>query len=109
MRKNPTPAENYFWNKVRDRSFHGFKFYRQYIIENASFNDDKSFFIGDFYCHNKKLIVELDGDIHLQQIEYDRLREIDLIKMGFKVIRFNNEDVLNKWNEVEKILLLDIS
>ncbi|MBK8483135.1 MAG: DUF559 domain-containing protein [Saprospiraceae bacterium] len=45
MRANPTPAENYFWDKVCNRSFHGFKFYRQYIVESASFNGDKSFFI----------------------------------------------------------------
>ncbi|MGB3227852.1 MAG: DUF559 domain-containing protein [Saprospiraceae bacterium] len=49
MRANPIPAENYFWDKVRNRSFHGFKFYRQYIVESASFNGDKCFFIADFY------------------------------------------------------------
>lgn len=109
MRANPTPAENYFWNKVKNRSFFGFKFYRQYIVESANFNGDKSFFIGDFYCHNRKVIIELDGKIHLQQLEYDKLREADLIEMGFIIIRFKNEEVLNNWNEVGEILLKEIS
>ena len=109
MRKNPTPAENYFWNKVLNRSFHGFKFYRQYIIESASFNGDKSFYIGDFYCHNRKVIIELDGSIHLQQLGYDKLRENDLIEMGYNILRFKNEEVLENWIEVEKILLKEIS
>ena len=109
MRANPTPAENYFWSKVQNRSFYGFKFYRQYIVERASFNGDKSFYIGDFYCHKKKTIIELDGTIHLKQLEYDNLREDELIEMGFKIIRFNNDEVLGNWNHVSKILLKEIS
>lgn len=109
MRTNPTTSELFFWNKVRNRSFHGFKFYRQYIVESANINGDKSFFIGDFYCHNKKVIIELDGKIHLTQLEYDKLREKDLIEMGFKIIRFKNEEVLNNWQEVSEILLKEIS
>lgn len=109
MSVNPTPAENYFWSKVCNRSFYGLKFYRQYIVESANLNGDKCFFIGDFYCHTRKTIIELDGKIHLQQLEYDKLREADLIEMGYKILRFKNEEVLNHWTKVEQILLREIS
>jgi very-short-patch-repair endonuclease len=101
MRANPTPAEDYFWKKVLNRSFHDYKFYRQYIIETVSFNGDKNFFIVDFYCHHNKLIIELDGKIHLQQLEYDKLREEELITLGYNILRFKNEEILNNWDWVE--------
>lgn len=60
------------------------------------------FFIGDFYCHTGKTIIELDRKIHLQQLEYDKLREADLIEMGYKILRFKNEEVLYHWTKVER-------
>ncbi len=104
LRKNQTPAEKVFWNKVRGRKFIGLKFNRQFIIQHSEVLGKKSYFIPDFYCHEKKLIVEIDGRIHLKQIEYDELREDILIKMKYKIIRFKNEEVLTDWNEVEKRL-----
>jgi very-short-patch-repair endonuclease len=69
----------------------------------------KRFFIGDFYCYNGKAIIELDGKIHLQQLEYDKLNEVDLIEMGFKIIRFKKAEVLSYWIEVCEVLLREIS
>lgn len=102
MRKNPTPAERYFWDKVRNRQFEGLKFYRQYIIQHDETRGKKSFFIADFYCHTGKLVVELDGGYHLlsEQIEYDKIRENILKEMGFHIIRFNNQQILNHWQDV---------
>ncbi|MBK8483136.1 MAG: DUF559 domain-containing protein [Saprospiraceae bacterium] len=54
-------------------------------------------------------MIALDGKIHLHQLEYDKLREVDLIEMRFKIIRFKNEVVLRNWIEVGKILLKEIS
>ena len=100
LRKNQTRAEKFFWMQVRNRRFKRLKFNRQFIIEHES----RSYFIADFYCHQHKLIVEIDGGIHQQQVEYDQIREKILIEMGFTVIRFRNEEVLKKWEGVEKKL-----
>ena len=104
MRQNPTKAEQFFWEKVRRKQFLGKKFYRQYIIEHAEIQGRKAFFIADFYCHDGKLIVELDGKIHEEQVEYDRLREATLLDMGFSILRFPNEKVLNNWSQVSEEL-----
>ncbi len=100
LRKNQTPAEEFFWKMVRNRRFMGKKFTRQYIIEHSEVQGDKSFFIADFHCHEKRLIVELDGKIHNQQLEYDRIREEILRDMGFIIVRFHNEEVLEEWDKV---------
>ncbi len=65
---------------------------------------EKSFFIADFYCSKKKLIVEIDGKIHNTQIEYDEIRSSILEEMNYIIIRFENEQVLNNWETVEKEL-----
>ncbi|MEP1097389.1 MAG: DUF559 domain-containing protein [Cyclobacteriaceae bacterium] len=100
LRKSQTRAEKFFWMQVRNRRLRGFKFNRQFIIEHES----SAYFIADFYCHQKKLIVEVDGGIHQQQVEYDRIREDILIEMGYNIIRFTNEEILENWNEVEEKL-----
>ncbi|MCX7821086.1 MAG: endonuclease domain-containing protein, partial [Brevinematales bacterium] len=101
-RKNQTEAENFFWEKVRNRKL-GLKFVRQKPIkfkQNKKFN----FFYADFYCAEKKLVIEIDGKIHEKRKEYDKMRDEILAEMGYKVIRFKNEEIFNKWNEIEKYL-----
>jgi len=93
LRKNQTSAEKIFWSNVRNRRFKGLKFNRQFIIEHAN----SSYFIADFYCHEFKLIVEIDGAIHKQQAEYDRIREDILLELGYRIVRFNNEEILEDW------------
>ena len=104
MRKNPTPAEEFFWSKVRSRKFLGKKFNRQFVIEHEEILGEKRFFIADFHCHDYKLLIELDGEIHKSQVEYDQIRESKLRDMGFTVVRFENKVVLDHWPEVEKTL-----
>ena len=77
---------------------------RQFIIEHANIMGNKQFFIVDFYCHEKKLIIELDGKIHDYQIQSDFEREEILRKMGFQIIRFKNEEVLKHWEIVARKL-----
>lgn len=55
--------------------------------------NSEAYFIADFYCAEKKLVIELDGEIHRQQKEYDNNRDEILNGMGIEVIRFKNEDV----------------
>lgn len=101
MRKSPTKAEAFFWDKVRNRRLNSLKFYRQYIIEFTN----HQFFIVDFICHERKLIIELDGAIHKHQLDYDSGRTYELEELGYKVIRFSNDKVLNNWENVKKEIM----
>ena len=80
-----TPAETKIWARVRNRGL-GFKIRRQHPIWR---------FIADFYCAEAKLIIEIDGDSHveLDQAEYDQARTEWLEERGYKVVRIMNEDV----------------
>ena len=104
LRKNQTPAEKVFWSKVRGRKFLGLKFLRQHMIQHSEIMGMKAYFIPDFYCREKMLIVEIDGGIHDRQVEYDRIREDVLKEMGYRIIRFKNEEVLCNWDDVAKRL-----
>ena len=56
--------------------------------------DDRSrFFVADFYCHEKKLVVEIDGKIHQRKKDYDQLRTQIINTLGIRVIRFKNEEI----------------
>jgi len=105
LRKNQTQAENIFWELVRDRRFYNKKFYRQKVLYYQNL-DLKKFFIADFYNHEEKLVVEIDGKIHLYQKDYDSARN-ELIKvLNIKVVRFSNEQVLNEIETI-KIKLIE--
>lgn len=52
--------------------------------------------IADFYCHEAKLVVEVDGGIHEQQKDYDEAREFVLKGLGMKIIRFKNKQIINQ-------------
>ncbi len=80
-RREPTPAEHILWNQLRNRRLGGFKFRREYPIDD---------YIADFACLEKRLIVELDGGIHTRQRAYDALRERLIVDKGFRVMRFEN-------------------
>jgi BirA family biotin operon repressor/biotin-[acetyl-CoA-carboxylase] ligase len=85
-RQHPTYAEKALWEMVKNDNL-GCPFRRQHIIGD---------YIVDFVCLQKNLIVEIDGGYHaeLEQKEYDRERTASLQRMGFKVIRFTNEEVI---------------
>lgn len=86
LRKNMTPAEEIMWGMLKGNQF-DVKFRRQHPI---------SFYVADFYCHELKLVIEIDGSIHdLEEVKSnDAIRENDLKGLGLKVIRFANNDVL---------------
>jgi very-short-patch-repair endonuclease len=91
LRKNLTPAEARLWQALRNKQLEGLKFRCQHPVGN---------FILDFYCAGCKLVVEVDGEIHDQQIEYDEERTSKLAEYGYRVLRFSNEQVLNNLTEV---------
>jgi very-short-patch-repair endonuclease len=86
LRRNPTPAERKLWAYLRGDKLHGVNFRRQHAIGN---------FIVDFVSIKNKLIIELDGSQHLEQVEYDVERTKYLESQGYKVIRFWNHQVEN--------------
>jgi len=85
LRKKQTPAENILWEKLRNRRFLSKKFIRQHPIK-FEIEGKKSFFVADFFCFEKKLIIEVDGGIHLHQKEYNLFRDLVMNKLGFQVI-----------------------
>jgi len=94
LRKKQTKAEKLIWQKLRNKNFAGFKFTRQHPI--YYFKDDlKKFFIADFYCHELRLVIELDGGIHQKQKGYDYAREELLKVKKLQVLRFLNEEIEN--------------
>jgi very-short-patch-repair endonuclease len=96
LRRQMTPAEKVLWEKLRANRLSGLHFRRQQIIDR---------FLVDFYCHQHELIVEVDGDIHDLQKEYDLEREIYLIARGFRILRFRNEEVESNLQDVLKKIL----
>jgi very-short-patch-repair endonuclease len=97
LRRTMTPAENIFWQRVRNRQIAKLKFRRQQVIYG---------YIVDFYCEELRLCVEIDGPIHgrPRQKLIDRKKDAVLQAIGLRVLRFTNEDVLERMEWVaEKI------
>jgi very-short-patch-repair endonuclease len=77
----------------------GLRFRRQHPID---------IFIVDFYCHEARLVVEIDGAIHKNQYEYDDGRAAEIEKFGIEIIRFTNEEVENNIGHVIKKIELRV-
>ncbi len=92
LRKEQTPSEKKLWQVLRNRKFLGLKFLRQHPII-FEIDGKTRFFIADFYCAEKKLVLEVDGGIHRHQIERDRERDSIIEKLGLKVLRIRNDEV----------------
>jgi very-short-patch-repair endonuclease len=98
LRNYMTGAEKIVWDKLKNRKVFRARFRRQHPI---------GIFIVDFYCHEYKLAIEIDGEIHLKNevIEYDDGRTHDIEKLGIKILRFtNNEVFIDLKKVIEEIL-----
>ena len=100
LRKNLTEAERTLWKYLRLRQFDGNKFRRQQPIGK---------YIVDFVCFEKKLIVEVDGGQHNEQVIYDSERNEWLKKQGFRILRFWNNQVLKEIDGVEGSIMEALS
>ena len=104
LRRNQTKAEKIFWNEIRNRKVLGFKFYRQYPLI-FDYTGKKTFFVADFYCHERRLVIELDGQIHDYQKERDKLRTHLINMLGVEVVRYRNEEIENNLDMVLENLM----
>ena len=84
LRNNMTYYENLLWESLKGKQICGVRFRRQHPI---------MFFIADFYCHEAKLVVEVDGEIHADKADYDDGRSAEMEKFGILVLRFTNDEV----------------
>jgi very-short-patch-repair endonuclease len=103
LRKNQTDVELLLWQQLRNRRLCSYKFRRQFPIAP---------YVADFACLELKLIIELDGGQHADQISYDNQRSLFLEQRGFKVIRFWNNDVIQNTTgilEAIHLVILDIT
>jgi very-short-patch-repair endonuclease len=92
LRKHPTYAEEVLWGYLRTKPF-GFKFRKQHPYLN---------YILDFYCHQRTLVIEADGSIHEKEDvkENDAVRQNHLAHHGLTVLRFTNNEIRNKPEDV---------
>ncbi|OGB90346.1 MAG: hypothetical protein A3H39_09345 [candidate division NC10 bacterium RIFCSPLOWO2_02_FULL_66_22] len=95
LRKNPTEAERSLWKHLRLRQLEGEKLRRQQPLGR---------YVVDFVCLEKRLIVELDGGQHAEQVASDAERTAWLESQGFRVVRFWNHHVLNDIEAVKEAI-----
>ena len=91
LRQTPTPAEQVLWQALKNRQLNGLKFRFQHPVES---------FVVDFYCPQYRLAIEVDGAVHDQQLEYDIARTERLNQLGYRVIRFRNQEVMSDLGSV---------
>ncbi|MGA2624784.1 MAG: endonuclease domain-containing protein [Bacteroidota bacterium] len=108
LRKRLTQSEQLFWEAVRNKQFMGLKFLRQHPIFFEYINKP-AFFIADFYCHQHRLVIEIDGKSHDYQKEYDEFRTFIINNLGIEVFRINNEEIRDDIQGVLKKITTFIS
>jgi very-short-patch-repair endonuclease len=98
LRRDSTDAEMKLWLALRDRRLGGFKFVRQKPIAP---------FVADFVCRDRKLVIEVDGGQHADNLK-DRRRDALMRSDGYRVLRFWNSDVLSNLDGVLTVILADL-
>jgi len=102
LRKSMTPCEKLLWNRLRRKNILGVKFRRQHPI---------GYYIADFYCHEIRLVIEVDGPVHysLPQKEHDRNRNFEMDRLGIQVLRLTNNDIKQHLGSVIQTIRKEIS
>jgi very-short-patch-repair endonuclease len=97
LRMNMTDAEKLLWSRIRKKQLRESQFYRQKSIGN---------YIVDFYCPSANMVVELDGGQHysVEGKEKDKIRDSYMKKIGLKILRFSDVDVLKNLDSVLEII-----
>jgi methionyl-tRNA formyltransferase len=95
LRQVQTDSEKIVWEMLRNRKFHDLKFRRQHAIWR---------YIADFYCDEKKIVIELDWKVHDNQEEYDAIRDEFISSHNIHIIRVPNEDISNIYSIIYREL-----
>jgi very-short-patch-repair endonuclease len=95
LRNDMTDSEKLLWKQLRNRQLSGYKFLRQHPIVYKTDYKGLNYFIADFYCDEKKTVIELDGLIHKETEEYDRFRDSEMKEKGIHILRLKNADLKN--------------
>ncbi|MFN3193342.1 MAG: endonuclease domain-containing protein [Aureliella sp.] len=95
LRAKQTKAESLLWELLRGKQVCGMKFRRQHPIGP---------YFADFACVSQQLVVELDGGYHDQKCNEDLTRQRHLENLGWKVVRFTNDDVLDDAEAVPRAI-----
>jgi very-short-patch-repair endonuclease len=92
-----TDAERLLWSKLRMKQLNNLMFSRQKPLGD---------YIADFYCHQAKMVIEVDGGQHYSadSMEYDRIRDEFIKNMGLTILRFTNTDVMNNIERVVEVI-----
>ena len=96
LRRDATFPEKLLWSRLRAGRLAGIKFRRQHTIES---------YVVDFYCHEAQLAIELDGDSHNGRAQYDAARTAVLERLGVRVLRIANDDVLQDLDAVLEMIM----
>ena len=101
LRNNVTLTESILWEEVRNKKL-GVKFRRQHQL---------GAYVVDFYCHELRLVIELDGEYHtsIHQQGVDQEKDLELLGSGSTVLRINDKEVLEKLPGVIELLKLTVS
>jgi very-short-patch-repair endonuclease len=99
MRRECTPAEASLWQRLRHDRL-GVRFRRQFVIGQ---------FIADFYCPQRRLVIEVDGGVHADRLDIDRERDRVLQSLGLRVLRFHNDEILQDVETVVARILSALS
>jgi very-short-patch-repair endonuclease len=98
MRRDATPAEAKLWQALRGGQLEGFKFKRQVPLDG---------YILDFVCFEARLIIELDGSQHAENVR-DLVRDRHFEALGFRTLRFWNDEVLKRCDDVCRMVLMEL-
>ncbi|MBN1496870.1 MAG: endonuclease domain-containing protein [Spirochaetes bacterium] len=91
MRNNLTPGERLLWERLKSRQLAGYKFRYQHPIYH---------YILDFYCDEKLLAIEVDGNVHKERKDYDEYRDDFMKSLGIQTMRFDNDEIMNNIDTV---------
>lgn len=96
LRREQTPIEARLWRMLKAGQLAGYKFRRQHAIGR---------YVTDFCCEEARLVIEVDGDSHGEQQEYDEARTLHLKGLGYAVLRVTNRDVMTNTDGVLELIL----
>ncbi len=104
LRNNMTESEKCLWKELKGRKLSGYKFIRQHPILYKGNLVRFNYLIADFYCYEKKAVIEVDGPVHDATEEYDHFKDSELKELCKNILRIKNEELTNIEEVKKKIV-----